>query len=74
MTGILDILIDLTDRYAMTVTIVLVFILFLFFVIRPFFALLFSREHLAAWRILKEAEEDVENKDVVDEKQEASSE
>ncbi len=74
MTGILDILIDLADRYAMTATIVLVVILFLFFVIRPFFALLFSRERLAARRALKAAEEDMENKDEADEKQEDSSE
>ena len=74
MNDILDILIDLADRYAMTTTIVLVVILFLLFVIRPFFALLFSRERLAARRALKEAEEDVENKDVADEKQEDFSE
>ncbi len=74
MTGILDILIDLADRYAMTATIVLVVILFLFFVIRPFFALLFSRERLAARRALKAVKEDMENKDEADENQEDSSE
>jgi len=73
MDYILDILIDLADRYAMTTTIVIVVILFLLFVIRPFFALLFSRERLAARRALKEAEEDMKNKDVADEKKEDSS-
>ena len=70
MTDFLDILIDLADRYAMTATIILVAILFLFFVIRPFFALLFSRERLEARRALKEAEKEAETKKVTDEKQE----